>query len=174
MAGEIYHHRFIDSILLPAADATPAAQKAYGPCPQEYEWYLENIAYSVIGNTHTANLDLAVTPDGGSLPAQATWDHQGLVWTNAVTGAANIRQSYNVSGAIYVPSGWFLHAFASAGGGSFAQGDVVSVTFQWRVEEKEALLGLLSPQERAQLAAEHEARGMGEVTHTAVAEERAV
>lgn len=170
----ILHHRFIDAIALPAADATPAAQKAYGPCPQDYEWYIENVAYAVIGNSHTANLDLAITPDGGNLPAMASWDHQGLVWTSPVAGAAQVKDAYNVSGPWYVPSGWFIHAVASAGGGTFAQNDVIVVTFQIRVEEKIALMGLLSKEERAELAAEHQSRGMGEVTLTAVAEERAV
>lgn len=164
----IFHHRYKDSIAL-VADATPAAQKLYGPCPMGYEWYIEVVSFAVVGNTHTAIFDLAVTPDGGTLPAEATWDHAGLLWSN-VTAA--VKGSENTGPPFFVDEGEFVHILVA--GGTLAQGDGITVNFQIRVDEKSPIYGLMTPEERAELAAAHEREGFGQVTLPATASERAV
>jgi hypothetical protein len=169
MHGEL-HHRYRDSFQMVAAGGTPVAQKAYGPVPQGYEWYVEIVAYSVTGNSHTAAFDLAVGPDNGDLPAQATWDHAGMVWTSP----ALVRNSENTGPPFFMDVGEFIHAYAS--GGTLAAADVVVVTYQIAVYEKEPLWGLLTPEERAELAADRERlrETAPIVAESAVAGERAV
>ncbi len=164
-----FHHYERPSVSA-VADAGAVAQKAIGPVPEGFVWYVEIVGYVVIGNSHTAVIAAAISPDNGPLPAQATWDGAGMVWT---TLTAAIRNSENTGPPFFLDSGEYLRAILS--GGTLAQGDVVTVTYQIRVNEKEPVWGLLTPEERAELAAAHERAGLAPaVGLPAVAEERAV
>lgn len=154
-------------LLTTAAGGTPTAQGVIGPVPEGFCWYLEVVAFTVIGNSHTASFDLAVTPDNGSLPAQASWDHQGLVWT---LGAA-VRGSENAGHAIYVPPSHFVHAYFS--GGTLAAADVCSATFQVAVHELNPRW-LQSKEEVERELASHERYPAHEVAEVATAGKRAV
>ena len=162
--GLFDHHR-LDSRLFSAAGGTPTGQDALGPVPEGYAWYLENLAFSVVGNSHTAALDFAVTPDNGALPSQAAWDHAGLV----ATFAAAIRNALQPGLAIYVPPNHFLRAYAA--GGTLAAGDVVAVTYQIAVHQLNPRQ-MMSPDDIAQARAAHQ-HPTAEVTETAVAGRRA-
>lgn len=149
------------------ADATPQVIAALGlPVPEGYVWYLENLAWSVLGNSHTAVVDFAVLADNGKLPAQAAWDHAGLVDT---FGAA-IRGARNYASALEIPSGHYLVAYGS--GGTLAQGDALVVTAQLAVHQLDPHL-LMSSQDREAVRAAHEHAQTG-LVETAVAGRRAV
>lgn len=163
--GLFDHHR-LDTLALVAAGGTPVAQKVLVGPSEGYCWYLEVLAFSVVGNSHTAAMDVAVTPDNGDLPAQAAWDHAGLVWTLA----AAVRGSENAGSPIYVPPSHFVHFYAS--GGTLAAGDVVTVTAQAAVHQLDPQY-LMSPEDRKQVLAAHEKLG-AELTHVATAGRRAV
>ena len=165
--GLFDHHR-LDTLAMLAAGGTPVAQKVLGPVPEGYCWYVEVIGFSVVGNSHTALLDVAVTPDGGDLPAQATWDHQGLVWT---VPTAAVRASENAGHAIYVAPGHFIHAYAS--GGTLAANDPVAVTFQIAVHQLDPQF-LMSPEDRAAVRQAHERLAEHQVAEVATAHRRAV
>jgi hypothetical protein len=158
-------HR-LDSLLM-TADASNTAQKVLVGPGEGYCWYLEVISFTVVGNSHTAAFDVAVTPDNGALPAQATWDHQGLVWTLA----AAVRGSENAGSAIFVPPSHFVHFYAA--GGTLAQGDVVSVTTQVAVHQLDPHF-LTSPEDRAAIRAAHERLAEHQVAEVAIAGRRAV
>ena len=164
--GLFDHHR-LDSVSMTAAGGTPTAQAILGMAPEGYAWYVENFAYSVVGNSHTALMDVAATIDNGTLPAQATWDHQGLL----DTFAAGVRGSQNNGSAWYVPPGHFLRAYAS--GGTLAAGDVVVVTFQIAVHQLNPR-AFMSPEDQAQVRAAHERAPEHLFAESAVAARRAV
>jgi hypothetical protein len=159
--GLFDHHR-LENLALVAAGGTPIAQAVLGPVPEGYAWYLEQAAYTVVGNSHTAAIDLAVTPDGGALPAQATWDHQGLVWTTA----AAVRGSMQTGLAIYLGPGHFLHVYLS--GGTLAAGDAATVTLQVAVHQLDPHF-LMSPDDTVQVKEAHE-RMAAELNMDAVGE----
>lgn len=166
--GLFDHHRR-DSISMLAAGGTPVAQKILGPCPEGYCWYLESVAFSVVGAAHNALFDLAVTPDGGDLPPQASWDHQGLAWT---VQTAVIAASMNNTAAVFVPPAHFAHAYASAG--SLAAGDVVTVTYQVAVHQLDPAHLFMSPEDRQAVREAHERLAEHQVAESAVAGRRAV
>jgi hypothetical protein len=149
----IFDHHRRDVIALLAAGGTPTAVATLGPCPEGYSWYVENAAYNVNGNAHTAQVDIAVLADNGILPAQATWDHAGMVWTNA----AAVRASIAPGVAWYCPANHWLVAYAY--GGSLAAADTGTVTFQIAVHELDVRLGLMDPQDARQVRAAHEHEG---------------
>lgn len=164
--GLFDHHR-LEPLALVAAGATPTAQGVLGPVPEGYAWYLEQVAYTVAGNSHTAAMDLAVAVDGGPLPAQASWDHAGLVWTTA----AAVRASMNPGLAIFVPPGHFVHAYLS--GGTLAAGDTAVVTFQVAVHQLDPRF-VMSPEDARAVAESHERLPVHEVAEVATAGRRAV
>jgi hypothetical protein len=149
----IFDHHRRDVIALLAAGGTPTAVSVLGPCPEGYAWYVENAAYNITGNNHTAQLDVAVLADNGALPAQATWDHAGMVWTNV----AAIRGSVAPGVAWYCPAAHWLVAYAY--GGSLAATDTGTVTFQIAVHELDVRLGIMSRQDEDQVRAAHERPG---------------
>lgn len=157
-----------ENLVAVAAGGTPTAQAVLGPVPEGYAWYLEVITFAVIGNSHTAVFDLAVTPDNGSLPAQATWDHQGAVLT--VTPAA-VRGTSPNAVPIYVPPAHYVHAYFS--GGTLAAGDVATVALQIATHELNPLF-LQSREEIERELASHERRPAHEVVEVATASRRAV
>lgn len=163
--GLFDHHR-LDPRLMTAAGGTPTAQDALGPVPEGYAWYIENIAWSVVGNSHNALLDFAVTVDNGQLPTQALWDHAGLIAT--FTSAA-IRGALQPGLPFYVPPNHFIRAYAA--GGSLAAGDVVAVTYQIAVHQLNPRQ-MMSPDDIAQARAAHQ-HPTAEVSETAVAGRRA-
>lgn len=163
----IFDHHRLEVLLATAAGGTPIAQTVLGPVPEGYAWYLEQVAYTIVGNNHTAALDVAVTPDGGTLPAQATWDHQGLVWTLA----AAVRGSMQPGIAVYVAPGHFAHFYAS--GGTLAASDVLSVTCQVAAHQLDPHY-LMTPEDRRAIAASHEHQVAHEVAEVATAARRAV
>lgn len=165
--GVFRNHR-LDSLALVAAGGTPVAQGVLGPVSEGYCWYIEVIAFTVVGNAHTALIDVAVTPDSGPLPAQATWDHQGLVWT---TTAAAIRNSENAGHAIYVAPGHFVHAVLA--GGTLAAGDAATVTFQIAVHELNPRF-LMTREEEELVREAHERLPQHVVAEVATAGRRAV
>lgn len=163
--GLFDHHR-LDSTLIPA-NASAVAQRAVPGPGEGYCWYLEVISFTVVGNSHTAAFDVAITPDQGDLPAQATWDHQGLVWTLA----AAVRGSENAGSPIYVPPSHFVHFYAA--GGTLASGDVVGVTYQAAVHQLDPAY-LTTPEDRAAIRASHEHLAKHQVAEVATAGRRAV
>lgn len=164
--GLFDHHR-LDSVSMTAAGGTPTAQATLGMVPEGYAWYIENFAFSVVGNSHTAAIDVAATVDNGPLPAQALWDHQGLL----DTFTAAVRGSQNNASAWYVPPAHFLRAYAS--GGTLAAGDVVVVTFQVAVHQLNPR-AFMSPEDRAQVMAAHEREPEHLFADSATAARRAV
>lgn len=164
--GLFDHHRR-EVLSMTAAGGTPTAQGTLGMVPEGYAWYVENFAYSVVGNSHTAAMDIAVSVDNGPLPAQALWDHAGLV----DTFAAAVRGSQNNGVAWYVPPGTFLRAYAS--GGTLAAGDVVVVNFQIAVHQLNPR-AFMSPDDQAQVAAAHQRQPEHLFAESAVAARRAV
>ena len=147
--GLFDHHR--RDFLTISVPASVLGQAALGPVPEGYAWYVENFAYTVLGNSHTALVDVAITPDGGNLPAQATWDHQGLVWTNP--GAAAIRASANNGVAWYAPPGSFIHVVGA--NGTLASGDVIVAQFQVAVHQLDPHY-LMAPDDATQVKAARE------------------
>lgn len=141
------------TVLAAAVGGSPQAEAKLGPVPQGYAWYLENVAYSITGSSHTAALDLVITPDDTSQPANAVWDHAGLVWTTP----AAVRGFSGPGAAYYAGPGHWIHAVAS--GGTLANGDVLTVTFQVAVHQLDPSLGISSPvdQMQARHAAAHHA-----------------
>lgn len=163
--GMFDHHR-LDAVSAVAAGGTPLAQLSLGPVPQGYVWYIENIAFSVLGNAHTAAVDVAITPDDVVLPAQASWDHAGLVWTLA----AAIRGSVQPGLPFYAQAGHFVHLVAA--GGTLAAADVVVATFQVAVHQLNPA-AFMSPEDRQAVRAAHEHPNSG-LVESAVAGRRAV
>lgn len=169
--GVFTHHR-LDTLPGLAAGGTPTAQVVLGPVPEGFCWYIEGIGFAVVGNSHTAAVDVAVTPDGGTLPAQASWDHAGLVWKfDSGTAIAAIAGSSKMLTPIYMGPGHFAHAYFS--GGTLAAGDAVTVTFQVAVHELNPRF-VLSPEEIEQVARSHERYPAHEIAEVATAGERAV
>jgi hypothetical protein len=146
-----HHRRDSQQALAAAVGGQPNAQGVLGPVPEGYAWYVENFAYTVVGANHTALIDVAVLRDDGPLPAQATWDHQGLVWTGPA--AAQIKGSTNNGVAWYAPAGTFLKW--SAAPGTLANGDVVVVTYQIAVHQLDPHF-LMSPDDALQVKSAHE------------------
>lgn len=148
----VFDHTRRDNVSGIAAGGTPIAVVAFGPASEGYCWYLENVGWSVVGNSHNALLDLAVTPDqlNVSPPAQAAWDHAGLVDT--FTTAA-VRGSRNYPSALKIPAGHFLIAYFA--GGSIAAGDAVTLSLQVAVHELNPRY-LMSPEDQERVRREHE------------------
>lgn len=164
--GLFDHHR-LDTILI-SCNAAGVAQKAYGPASEGYCWYLELVTFSVIGNSHTTICDVAVTPDNGDLPAQSTWDHDGLIWTQA---AAVIAASQSFEPAVFVDQSHFLHAYGF--GGTMVSGDVLQATFQVAVHQLDPQ-HWMSPEDRNQVREAHERLAEHQVAASAVSGRRAV
>ncbi len=165
--GLFDHHR-LDTFAMVAAGGTPVAQKAWVGPAEGYCWYIEVAAFCVVGNSHNALFDLAVTPDQGDLPTQALWDHQGLAWT---VRTATIAASRDNAAAIYVPPSHFIRAYAS--GGSLAAADAVTVTLQVAVHQLDPQY-MMSPEDRSAVRAAHERLAEHQVAEVATAGRRAV
>jgi hypothetical protein len=166
--GVFVRHR-LDTLALLAAGGTPLAQGVIGPVPEGYCWYIEAIGFSVVGNSHTAVPLVAVTPDGGPLPAAASWDGQGLVWTPS--GVAAVRGSENAGHALYVGPGRFAHAVLLPG--TLAAGDAATFTFQVAVHELNPRF-LMSREEADLVREAHERLPEHPVAEVATAGERAI
>lgn len=163
-----HHRRDALAIVAAAAGGQPLGQGVLGPCPEGYAWYVELAAFQVVGAAHNAIVALVVTPDNGPLPSFAGWDGYGL---QAVSGAAASFGSFPLQLPLYVPPGNFLRAIVQ--GGTLANGDAVTVSVQTAVHQLDLGLGLMSPEDRAQVLAAHEHVG-APLAQTAVAENRAV
>lgn len=145
------------------------AQLQFGPVPQGYAWYVENFAFVVLGNSHTTIAEVAITPDDTQLPAEASWDNDGLVWGSPGVTAARFA-TVQPGVAWYMGPGHWLHL--SAHGGTAVAGDVLSATAQIAVHQLDPDF-IMSPEDAKQLRAAHEHLA-AELAHSAVAERRAV
>lgn len=151
--GLFDHHR-LDSIQLAfnASNVVPGVA-CHPVVPQGYAWYIENLAYAVLGNSHTTVVEFAVTPDDTALPAESTWDNAGLIWTNGTGAAALVRGSVQPGCPWYVGPGHALHVQAHAG--TAVSGDVLAVTFQVAVHQLDPHY-IMSPDDALQVKAAHE------------------
>ncbi len=134
-----------------AATAAPVAQDFLGPVPQGYCWYLEAWT-SHIGAAHTAVCELAVSPTQ-QLPAiSANWDRGNRLW---FSGAAAADFSPLAGYALYIPEGYYLIAYWTAGGGTLVAGDTCLLTTQIAWHQL-SVKGFMSPEDIEQARASHE------------------
>lgn len=131
----IFEKHRLDSITLVSAaiGGLQQAEGHIGPVPQGYAWYVENFAWLVRGNSHNAQVVVAVTPDDTTLGGSgglATWDGMGMVVSPvaAATGGGVVPGA-----AFYMGPGHSLHVLAF--GGSLAGGDVIVPTAQIAVHQ---------------------------------------
>jgi hypothetical protein len=156
--GLFEHHR-LDTVQLPfnASNVVPGLA-CHQPVPQGYAWYIENLAYLVIGNSHTTVVEFAITPDDTALPAETGWDGAGLVWTNGTGAAALVRGAVQPGLPWYVAPGHALHVQAHAG--TAVSGDILAVTFQVAVHSLDVQY-MMSPEDTKQLKERHERMAAG-------------
>jgi hypothetical protein len=165
--GLFDHHR-LDLLPLTAVatGGAPIAQGFLGPVPQGYCWYVENVGWAVGGNSHTAELNVAIVADDGPLPGITAWDRAGLVGLAAAATRGVISPALPwFAGAGHVP-----HFYLAPG--SLANGDTVVVTVQIAVHQIDPQF-IMSPEDALQVREAHERLG-AELARSAVAERRAV
>jgi hypothetical protein len=149
--GLFDHHRLDPLTMVAAAvGGAPVAQAFIGPVPQGYAWYVENIGFAVAGDTHTAELDVAVLVDDGASLGTAAWDRAGMV---AGSFTAAKRGTIQPGIAIYVPAGHVVRFYAVPG--TLANGDAVTVTCQSAVHQLDPHF-IMSPDDALQVKSAHE------------------
>lgn len=145
----VNHRHDLIPMVAAAVGGAPIAQGILPPIPQGYCWYLESIGWAVGGNSHTAELNVAVVADDGPLPGIAAWDRAGLV----ALGAAATRGVLAPSLAIYAGPGQVPHFYLAPG--TLANGDSAVVSVQSAVHQLDPHF-LMSPEDTAQVKAAHE------------------
>jgi hypothetical protein len=163
-----HHRRDAVAAVAAAAGGQPLIQGTFGPCPEGYAWYVELATFLVAGNAHNAIGWLAVTPDNGPLPSFAGWDGYGLA---IGSGAAAVGGPFSLPLPLYVPPGHWVRCLLQ--GGTLANGDAATFTFQTAVHQLDPLMGMMTPEETAEVLAAHEHVG-AELASPAVAGRRAV
>lgn len=121
--GFFSHHEPVRTFLTGAANASGNATGSYGPCPEGYCWYVENVTMRIPDN---GVLDLfAVAQD--SVQLGTAWDMAGRFDHFAAT----TDDARNYASPIYVPAGYWIVASVSGG----TTGDKGLVSFQIAVHQ---------------------------------------